>query len=869
MVRWVWAVVFLWAAVVVGHSSADFSPPHASVNQASLTQAPAPQPPASKPTTPKPPATEPPAAEPPATQPPALPAGYAGSDTCVLCHTDQEASLKGTQHGRAKNPRSPAAAYGCESCHGPGQAHVDDEAKGNILKFAAMKPADVSQTCLTCHNRGAHAAWEGSTHEAPQPLVRDVPQRPQAGLVRAPAREGDRNRSCAPRAIALQVVKTERAVAHMPVREGKLACSTCHNPHGSISNVKALEGRQLGERELHQLSRGDARTRAVGARARARELHDVPRPARLVERSHAGRPHADAVSALPCRHAASGVDLRQQRHHREQEQPDVRPVVRELPLERPRVEPPVGPVLHAVALEPTMRDCESGTRRRIGVLVGGWLAAPGADAQPRRRRRTASPRRRSNSRRPAPTPIEPRAAPSRAAARGRGAESTRSLFDPTWRQAQISGRWSSVSGDPARFQRYEDLGNGLLLTDVRYAREQDDWLFQVGADNVGWRDQRFFGTYERTGSFVISGLWDEIPQFYSVDTRTPYSPAPGPSPLVLDDAVQRAIQNGQANLNAYVPIATQFDLRERRDIGTVQATATPTKADRRQGGVHDDQALRASCRGAPASASATTSKWRCPTTPAPTTSRVGAEWTNSRGMVRVAYDGSWFNNLDDTLVWDSPLRLDDSTSAPGRGRMALWPSNSAQTISAAAIVKLARRTQVTGFLSYGFWSNDEPLQPFTINPTLPAAGAAAAARPRPRPTSSRRTSTWSRGRATDWRFSARLRRYDYDNQTPHAAIPQFINYDTSVKTSSTGGPEPLRAQPHDVRRRRDLDGAAAVRPHRRLHAQQRRVRFPDLREHRRGRADAEGRRGRVAVGDVPRELRAGRSARVRASMKRC
>ena len=43
--------------------------------------------------------------------------------------------------------------------------------------------------------------------------------------------------------------------------------------------------------------------------------------------------------------------------------------------------------------------------------------------------------------------------------------------------------------------------------------------------------------------------------------------------------------------------------------------------------------------------------------------------------------------------------------------------------------------------------------------------------------------------ATDWRFSARLRRYDYDNQTPHAAIPQFINYDTSVTTSSTGGPE--------------------------------------------------------------------------------
>jgi DmsE family decaheme c-type cytochrome len=38
-----------------------------------------------------------------------------------------------------------------------------------------------------------------------------------------------------------QVAKTERAVAHMPVREGKMSCSSCHNPHGSVSNVKALK----------------------------------------------------------------------------------------------------------------------------------------------------------------------------------------------------------------------------------------------------------------------------------------------------------------------------------------------------------------------------------------------------------------------------------------------------------------------------------------------------------------------------------------------------------------------------------------------------------------------------------------------------
>jgi len=172
------------------------------------------------------------------------PAGaFVGSTVCKTCHPDVWFRFYKNAHFKSvASEKEKPENTGCEGCHGPGEAHVKAHGgKATIRAFSLLSPKETAQACLRCHSeslarsnihRSVHTlnnvgcAQCHSIHKAATPKFLLAKSEPE---------------------LCYGCHVDIRAQFSMPfkhrVNEGFMACSDCHNPHGTPSPTWRMAAR--------------------------------------------------------------------------------------------------------------------------------------------------------------------------------------------------------------------------------------------------------------------------------------------------------------------------------------------------------------------------------------------------------------------------------------------------------------------------------------------------------------------------------------------------------------------------------------------------------------------------------------------------
>lgn len=320
----------------------------------------------------------------------------------------------------------------------------------------------------------------------------------------------------------------------------------------------------------------------------------------------------------------------------------------------------------------------------------------------------------------------------------------------------------SVTGDKARFQRYQDLRNGANIN-LALGKQTDTHEFSLDGSNLGYKDERISASFANK-MFTATAFFDQLPLHYGLDggTRTPWTET-SKGVWTLDAAARGAVEaktatgvlcapglaataacNGltAATVLTYPSIwrnlARNFDTTAQRDtfgfglgfaaVKDVDVDFTFQSAKKSGNQPYGMSFAFNNANELPMSLDNRTNDYG-----------FGVSWTGSHGMVRLAYDRSVFTQNIPSVTWDNPIRLNDwndgqaidgvngpwdpsaysNGNGPSKGRIAMPPSNTLDTMSAVAVANhLPAHSVFNASVAFVSSRQNDTLIPWTINPVI-------------------------------------------------------------------------------------------------------------------------------------------------------
>ncbi|HEX3473172.1 MAG TPA: DmsE family decaheme c-type cytochrome [Silvibacterium sp.] len=158
------------------------------------------------------------------------PTEYAGAEACAICHEAEVKGFNNNAHTRLALEHG-GKGVTCESCHGPGQAHVESGGDATkIFGFSKAQARLIDDKCLGCH-ADTHPNFERSAHgEAKVSCT-------SCHSVHKFATEESLLKVAQPKLCYTCHTDVKPAFAqpfHHKIDEGLMSCSDCHDPHGTF-----------------------------------------------------------------------------------------------------------------------------------------------------------------------------------------------------------------------------------------------------------------------------------------------------------------------------------------------------------------------------------------------------------------------------------------------------------------------------------------------------------------------------------------------------------------------------------------------------------------------------------------------------------